>query len=95
MSQNWSFTIAPDATKVKLRPCTVNGEKALFHRWEDYAMVVEASPLVGGAPAGQIRIMHAIVEMHDGTVKRVQPENVTFADTGKYITLVEGGNDGE
>lgn len=74
-----------------LRQCTVNGEKALFHRWEDFASVVEPSPMVGGHPGGQIRETYAIVEMENGQVKEVRPSKVVFTDT-KERMVMEIGN---
>jgi len=68
-----------------LRPCTVNGEKALFHRWADYAAVLEPSPMRGGHPGGQMRQTYAIVEMEDGQVKEVLPSKVVFSDTREHV----------
>lgn len=61
------------------RPCRVNGELGYFHTWEHYSIPVEASPLVGGAPAGVIGQVYGIVEFSDG-VKRVQPCDIKFCD---------------
>lgn len=54
------------------RLCTVNGETGYFHCWEYYATVVDASPLRGGHPAGQISELRGIVEFED-RVERVSP----------------------
>lgn len=46
-----------------MRPCIVqNKYKALFHRWEDRADVIDPSMSIGGAPGGQITRTLAIVE---------------------------------
>lgn len=62
------------------RPCIVNGKKAVFHRWHEFCTVVEASPLIGGAPAGQIKYTLGTVEFEDGTIAEVEPQKIKFAD---------------
>lgn len=62
------------------RPCIVNGRKAVFHRWHEFCNVVEASPLIGGAPAGQIKYTLGTVEFEDGTVEEVAPHRIKFND---------------
>lgn len=63
------------------RLCKVDEKNALFHRWTDIkTVVVTASPMIGGAPAGQISCTYAIVEFEDGSIKRVEPEKVHFID---------------
>lgn len=61
-----------------LRPCFVDGKRALFHRWEDKAEVVGESPLRGGHPGGQIWATLGIVEFEDGTVQEVYPVRIRF-----------------
>lgn len=65
--------------KPELRFCTVNGETGYFHCWEYYATVVDASPLRGGHPAGQISELRGIVEFED-RVERVAPQLIRFCD---------------
>lgn len=84
---NNEFTFALQQRAPKLRPCTVDGVKALFHRWEDYAAVLEPSPMVGGHPGGQIRYTYAIVELEDGQVKEVKPSKVVFSDTSERMVM--------
>lgn len=36
------------------RLCEVKGELGYFHLWEQWSNVIDASPLRGGHPAGQI-----------------------------------------
>lgn len=62
------------------RKCMVEGRKALFHRWYEFCNVVEASPLVGGAPAGQIRYTLGIVEFESGTIAEVPIHKIKFYD---------------
>lgn len=62
-----------------LRLCEVNGKLGYFHTWERYSKPIEASPLVGGAPAGVISLVFGIVEFSDG-VKRVYPYEIKFRD---------------
>lgn len=86
MPREFEFSFAPKSPK--LRPCVVDGEKALFHRWEDYATVIEPSPMVGGHPGGQLRETFAIVEMESGKVMEVKPTKVKFEDTSEYMALL-------
>ena len=79
------FSVSLQQRAPKLRPCTVDGVKALFHRWEDYAAVLEPSPMVGGHPGGQIRETYAIVELENGQVKEVKPSKVVFSDTSERM----------
>ena len=62
------------------RTCLVEGKKALFHRWHEFCDVVGASPLIGGAPAGQIKYTLGTVEFEDGTIEEVAPHKIKFAD---------------
>lgn len=71
------------------RPCIIKVDKksvqAIFHRFCEHAYVVGPSPMVGGAPGGQISIPLAIVEYEDGTVHYVDPTQVTFTDHMKTV----------
>lgn len=82
------------------RPCIVSdrrgGEerKALFHCWNHWAVVIDASPFEGGHPAGQMAQTYAIVEFEDGTVRNVNPELVRFitkrnGDRERKVTFEE------
>lgn len=61
------------------RLCEVNGELGYFHTWETWSNVVDASPLRGGHPGGQISQLYGIVEFVSG-VKRVDPAQIKFCD---------------
>lgn len=65
---------------INYRPCYVNGEKALFHKWEDFAKPIPPSMLLGGDPGGQVWHTLGIVEMEDGCIKEVPPRTIRFAD---------------
>lgn len=69
------------------RPCVVDGMEALFHRWEDYSEIVSPSPWKGGHPGGSMRCTFAIVEMADGSIRRVEPPDVRFTDNTKLCEL--------
>lgn len=62
------------------RICVVDGKKALFHRWHEFCNVVGASPMVGGAPAGQIKYTLGTVEFEDGSIEEVAPHKIRFMD---------------
>lgn len=57
------------------RPCIVDDHKALFHIWTEKSYPVEASPLMGGAPAGQINYLYGVVEYEDGSVHLCVPRD--------------------
>ena len=67
-------------TVSQLRPCYVDGVKALFHNWGRHSRVVEPSPMVGGAPGGTVSYILGIVEFEDGQIKQVFPEKIKFVD---------------
>lgn len=85
---NNDFTFTLQSREPKLRPCTVDGNNALFHRWEEYAVVIEPSPMVGGHRGGQLCQTYAIVEMEDGQVKEVKPSKIRFRDTKEHFALL-------
>lgn len=61
------------------RLCEVDGEPGYFHCWEQWSNVVDASPLRGGHPGGQVGQIYGIVEFKDG-VRRVDPAKIKFCD---------------
>ena len=63
----------------KTRLCQVGEKLGYFHVWEHYSKPLEASPLMGGAPAGIFSKVFAIVEFSDG-VRRVDPSEIVFCD---------------
>lgn len=63
-----------------VRPCIVDGKKALFHKWIEQKWVVPPSPFIGGEPGGQISQNYALVEYEDGKCAFVNPLNVKFLD---------------
>lgn len=66
------------------RLCEVKGELGYFHLWERWSNVIDASPLRGGHPAGQIGQVYGIVEFKDG-VRRVDPVSIKFCDEENAI----------
>ena len=44
----------------KTRLCEVNGELGRFHIWEQWSNMVDASPLRGGHPGGQIGLRQGV-----------------------------------
>lgn len=53
------------------RLCKVEGKLGYFHTWEHYSRPVEASPLVGGAPAGIVSRVFGIVEFPDAALNEM------------------------
>lgn len=78
--------IIPEQIQDTRRPCWARGRKALFHRW-----VNSAHPVL---PRGQepdensryfqFRNVTALVEFEDGTVGRIYPNELQFADDGGF-----------
>lgn len=69
------------------RPCWVKGKKAIFHRWCNNANPVlprGVEPDDEKARYFQYRSVQAVVEYMDGTVERVYPQQVKFADGGRF-----------
>ena len=56
-----------------------SGGLGYFHLWEQWSNVVDASPLRGGHPGGQIGQVYGIVEFREG-VRRVDPSSIKFCD---------------
>ena len=70
-----------------LRPCWVKGRKAIFHRWcntANPALPRGMEPTDEKARYFQYRSVQAIVEFMDGTVERVWPQEIEFADGGLF-----------
>ena len=62
----------------------LGAKRALFHGWDGIKQVIDASPMIGGHPGGQIAYTMGIVEYMDGTVDRVYPEYIRFLDTEDF-----------
>ena len=68
-------------TNSEYRPCVVDEKRAMFHRWEQRADVVDASPLRGGHPGGQYWITLGIVDYEDGSMDEISPRKIRFLDS--------------
>lgn len=68
------------------RPCYVNGKRAMFHRWADNARPVKPRGMENdeNADVYQLHTVHALVEYEDGTMERVWPSSIQFADGGDF-----------
>lgn len=64
----------------ELRPCTVNGRRALFHRWVESSRPARPHGKENDPDAEyyQVHSVHALVEYEDGTVAREWPSLVKF-----------------
>lgn len=65
----------------KTRLCQVGEKFGYFHAWEHYSKPLEASPLMGGAPAGIFSKMFGIVEFSDDIsfIKKEDPNCKFFS----------------
>lgn len=70
----------PPIQTYDLRPCMVDGQRAVFHRWETWANVVNGGLLIGSHPGGQISYVVGIIEYENGNVTRVSPNTIQFCD---------------
>lgn len=67
----------------KGRPRKVQ-RKALFHKWDEIKQLIDASPMIGGHPGGQISYTMGIVEFMDRTMGEVYPGYIKFLDTEDF-----------
>lgn len=71
---------------LEIRPCYIDcadkkgavKTKALFHRWGHISNVIEPSILAGGHDGGVISMTYGIVELEDGSVIQVLPQQIQF-----------------
>lgn len=71
-----------------LRPCLVNGVKALFHQWYTDQFVREA--ILIGRTSGQVSNLYGIVEFEDGSVHYADPKSIKFQDNKlKYCFMYQ------
>ena len=68
------------------RPCYVRGRRALFHRWANDARpaLPKGQEVDENTRYFQFRSTKALVEFEDGTVDRVWPNEIQFADGGHF-----------
>lgn len=73
--------------EIPTRPCWVDGRRAIFHRWTDSARPVKARGVEESeeTPRYQLHSVHALVEYEDGTMERVWPNAVRFADSDELF----------
>lgn len=76
----------PEYTADQRRPCYVRGRRALFHRWINNAHPVlpRGVELNDNNRFFQFRRTEALVEYEDGSVERIFPSAVKFADGGQF-----------
>ena len=74
-------TPSNNAATAGLRPCYVNGKKALFHKWVQRRELLSSSIARGGHNGGEVEFTLALVELEDGRAYLVQPQDVYFADS--------------
>lgn len=74
-------------TENENRPCIVEDRKAIFHKWNTFKNVIPASPMIGGAPGGQIEYTLGMVEFEDGTIAEVAPHKIRFTDNARWLDI--------
>lgn len=67
--------------ETELRPCLINGKKALFHNWSNKSQIVDPSPFVGGHQGGVLEYTVGIIEYEDGQVCECMPSQIKFIDS--------------
>lgn len=84
--------------EIEYRPCYVNGRRALFHRWVNTANPVLPKGVEADDPKArffQHRHTAGLVEYEDGTVERVWPQEIRFADSPGRFKGYEWETDGQ
>lgn len=71
------------------RTCEYEDKKYIFHCFEQWSNVIGESLMRGGHSAGQISMVHALIEDEKGNIYRVNPTEITFTDD-KYIDYFWG-----
>lgn len=66
------------------RPCFVDGEKALFHRWVVISEIIPPSMLRGGHNGGNVTETFALVEFENGEIRLSHPRQIRFCPSGKF-----------
>lgn len=66
------------------RPCRYEDENYIFHCFEQWSNVIGESLMRGGHSAGQISMIHALIEDEKGNIYRVNPTEIKFTDD-KYL----------
>lgn len=76
------------------RPCYVTDKKAMFHCWSHVGrvsspplLVCDFNPIYGGNDGDVTFETYGIVEFEDGTITRVLPEYIRFADGGDFAAI--------
>lgn len=70
-----------------LRPCYYQNQnkgsqklKALFHQLTTIQRPVPGGLTIGSAPGGQLSTVYAVIELENGTIRYVDPYEITFID---------------
>ena len=67
------------------RACWYRGDiPALFHCWIPVSEIVAPSLMVGGHGGGVVSGVLALLELEDGSMVRVAPEDIVFVDGGNF-----------
>ena len=66
----------------EIRPCLVEGERALFHGWVD----IEKPLMEDGKVLCCYKGANGVVEMENGAVRCVTPSAICFIDTAQVMT---------
>lgn len=83
-----------EAVYDRIRPCFIDGEKALFHGWFEVSQIVCESIMIGGHPAGTVRGVLGLVELKDGRMCEVSSQRIRFPDSEKIIDQLYYEKDG-
>lgn len=79
-----------------MRECYLkcDNRKALFHGWSHNSYIVAPSLMVGGHNGGNVSYTTAIVEMENGEVMEVKPNEIVFTGSPerKYDVAEEREN---
>lgn len=71
-----------------LRPCIVNGSRALFHGWAE----LEKPNIEGGEQVGRWKHTVALIEYQNGAVEMVTPGKMRFLDGAEVFGRFDWGD---
>lgn len=85
----YSAPMSMEFRPTEIRPCIINGRRAIFHRWINSAHPVppRGSEINEKTRYYQFRRTEALVEYEDGTVDRVYPTEIKFVDGGAFAAF--------
>lgn len=81
--------MAEGGWKSEIRPCIVNGESAIWHRWVEIREYIGPGlTMLNDHPGGFVCDTLALVELENGEVKKVPVSCVRFLGSGSIFERI-------